>query len=758
MGVKKNPPKKKYPSPKKPPARKRRANTMLADNNEASSSSPAAAGGVATVDVPATPAPKAPTLRLVMASRGSTTPSLRLNGPKPPLQQRPDPITDSFLELIRPSPSLSSQLPDTLDSMPPPDLPLRKRRSIDPGPSFSQMLTGETVSLTGRSESPCFQRSSQSSFTARIRASVETPPDTSRDSNIDSQVTYDDVEDREERRRAQEAFLVKNSQRSHQQQKKKNVIKPRIKTKAPNSPKDTVIVDSPSEEEEEAIPYKLNVESFWEAEKIAFNTEIQKLKLGGEHPQLDTLSATQDGKAREYASSFGHISYYRLSLVATPSYGSLAATKQKHFSIPKTEGGEYRQTLKTILQELLDWKDKKELQIDLVYRYARNKSGVIDKEPAAVKTTATIITHSGRTQSSRNMSIADIPTALNPTGRLLNAQAVEDEINPVVIVRRDIRARWKCHKKDCDSQNYPEPTCYVNESKDLRRHYPITPQDLASWSAAIQEDRTGRLTVEQPPISLVVSWERKHKNKQRNEVRKKKNERQDDDIQETRHRLPPPATAPVITIIQLPPQSTPSTGTLTDIRTSRLEAELAARGHFEPHRSVSRAYSRQMSRGMTSAPEQRASSPVHVDIEDFIEDMKLQATSHDLLALDDAKNILMDKHYKSHHIQKWKGDEFEHKWEKLGIEPGIGRDLADHIDAFRRRKKPARARSPIHSPRSPTISTSRSARPILDSVENEDCAQRQSHQEQLQEEDEDEDYSGQQFDKDEITFEGDGCS
>lgn len=103
------------------------------------------------------------------------------------------------------------------------------------------------------------------------------------------------------------------------------------------------------------------------------------------------------------------------------------------------------------------------------------------------------------------MSIADIPTALNPTGRLLNAQAVEDEINPVVIVRRDIRARWKCHKKDCDSQNYPEPTCYVNESKDLRRHYPITPQDLASWSAAIQEDRTGRLTIEQSPMTLVVS-------------------------------------------------------------------------------------------------------------------------------------------------------------------------------------------------------------------------------------------------------------
>lgn len=133
---------------------------------------------------------------------------------------------------------------------------------------------------------------------------------------------------------------------------------------------------------------------------------------------------------------------------------------------------------------------------------------------------------------------------------------------------------------------------------------------------------------------------------------------------------------------------------------------------------------------------------MHYDMKDFIEDMKLEATAHDRIALDKAKNKLLDKHYKFHHIQKWKGENFEHKWEKLGIEPGIGRDLADNIGAFGRRKKPARVLPSGHSPRSPTISTSRFSRPVLDSIEDESCGHRQRHQQQMQEE-EDEDIEGE---------------
>ena len=63
------------------------------------------------------------------------------------------------------------------------------------------------------------------------------------------------------------------------------------------------------------------------------------------------------------------------------------------------------------------------------------------------------------------------------------------------------------------------------------------------------------------------------------------------------------------------------------------------------------------------------------------------------------KQKLLDKHYKSHHIQNWKGDEFEHEWEELGIEPGIGREMANNVNASGRRKKPARAltRMPSHA-------------------------------------------------------------
>lgn len=45
--------------------------------------------------------------------------------------------------------------------------------------------------------------------------------------------------------------------------------------------------------------YKLNMELFWENDKTAFHLDIQRRRLYGEHPPLHTLSATQDGKARE---------------------------------------------------------------------------------------------------------------------------------------------------------------------------------------------------------------------------------------------------------------------------------------------------------------------------------------------------------------------------------------------------------------------------------------------------------------------------
>lgn len=144
----------------------------------------------------------------------------------------------------------------------------------------------------------------------------------------------------------------------------------------------------------------------------------------------------------------------------------------------KTDPEEYQELLNMIFDELMDWKDKKELQLGLIYRYACNQSGVIEKEPAATKAVPAIITHSGRTQGSRSIGLIDVLTSSNLTGRLLNAQAVEDKMNFVFAVRREIRARWKCIKKDCEAQDYPEPACYINLAKDPRKHYLLTPLDV----------------------------------------------------------------------------------------------------------------------------------------------------------------------------------------------------------------------------------------------------------------------------------------
>lgn len=234
---------------------------MLGPDNEASSAP-------ARVDVPGTPAAKAPSLRLGMGSRQTATPSLKLHGPKPPVQQRPDPITDSLLELVAPSPPVLplSQLPDSLDSMPPPDFPASKRRSIAPGAeiqTFSQILASESLSLLQRSQSPC-SRPSQSGFGARMRAAMATRSDSPLDSQYDSQATHDDEEDREERRRDLEALRERQRRRSDQQKKDKEPARTTAKTKLSKPPtvqkdptvqQDAVEIDSHSAQRRRGANY-----------------------------------------------------------------------------------------------------------------------------------------------------------------------------------------------------------------------------------------------------------------------------------------------------------------------------------------------------------------------------------------------------------------------------------------------------------------------------------------------------------------------
>ena len=89
---------------------------------------------------------------------------------------------------------------------------------------------------------------------------------------------------------------------------------------------------------------------------------------------------------------------------------------------------------------------------------------------------------------------------------------------------------------------------------------------------------------------------------------------------------------------------------------------------------------------IVSVSEQRANNSIYVNLKIFIDEMKKNVISHDRKVLKNAKMKLLDKHYKFHHIQKWKDDDFEHKWEKLNIESNIKRDLINNVRAFERKQ------------------------------------------------------------------------
>ena len=101
---------------------------MLGPDHEASSSTVAAKKAspsvdTAAIDVPATPASsKTPRLRLKITSHRSSTSFLRLNESKSSAKQRSKSVTDFTLTLIQSSSTISSQLPKTLDSIPPSEL------------------------------------------------------------------------------------------------------------------------------------------------------------------------------------------------------------------------------------------------------------------------------------------------------------------------------------------------------------------------------------------------------------------------------------------------------------------------------------------------------------------------------------------------------------------------------------------------------------------------------------------------------------
>ena len=84
----------------------------------------------------------------------------------------------------------------------------------------------------------------------------------------------------------------------------------------------------------------------------------------------------------------------------------------------------------------------------MIYRYVYNKSDVIKKKSIAVKTILIIITYNDKILNNKFISLVEILISSNLIEWLLSVQIAENKINFIIIIKRDIRARWKCVKKN----------------------------------------------------------------------------------------------------------------------------------------------------------------------------------------------------------------------------------------------------------------------------------------------------------------------
>ena len=107
--------------------------------------------------------------------------------------------------------------------------------------------------------------------------------------------------------------------------------------------------------------------------------------------------------------------------------------------------------MNTVFEELLNWKHKKKIQFDLIYRYAHNKSDVIEKKFIIVKIIFIIITYNDKTLNNKFINLVEVLISSNFIKRLLSVQVAKNKINFIIIIKCNIRVRWKCVKKNYDN-------------------------------------------------------------------------------------------------------------------------------------------------------------------------------------------------------------------------------------------------------------------------------------------------------------------
>ncbi|KAK3176135.1 hypothetical protein OEA41_008219 [Lepraria neglecta] len=424
-----------------------------------------------------------------------------------------------------------------------------------------------------------------------------------------------------------------------------------------------------------AFKYKLAVRSFWEKDIQSSIIRSQTFRDYTVDGSNDILIRTMHNQQKEFAAKWaierGH-ACFRVSVQATPFYEKLTGPNRRSTT------AETQQDWYSVEDELREWqKDgKKGLQVDLIYHWARNSTGeipVVGK--AAEKKPGTIV--SGTARGSTHI----------PTNRLLGEMDETNAGEPWRQKQQEIHNRWACKSSICSNTGH---YCYLHKGE----HIPFLPRQSKMWAVAILRDTTGRISDDEPPASLLVELQQTQKKEARKEKRR-----------HTTETPTQPTTTPAYPTIggqfgQPPPLypygysfqpgfqpliSGPQS--LRDTRTSDLIKELRSRD-VDPTETTTRP-PHSISRSVTATPglsSYRNSSPVEGELAEFVGWLSKKHPEY-IKAYEEAKDELMDQGYTTDIIQAWKNDEHEEQWRKLGIKPGIGRQLARNVSKWGRERQ-----------------------------------------------------------------------
>ena len=507
----------------------------------------------------------------------------------------------------------------------------------------------------------------------------------------------EDEERREEVRIEQDKHIsAAVSQNGSQKKKASNISKPRGKnrseTAAPSSSLTRGAVDglpklglsqntnneSRIESPFETFNFNVHTRAFWEknVNTCLIHAGEEMHSFSGDNDLNITKHHQEIGeKANIYAIKRMQPSY-QVSVLATPSYGKLAKSKQHAvLAQDSTQWG-------SILLTLQRWHEEGfgDLKVELLYHFARTATGEVPPvSKAGQPTSKPVITKSSTLPSSH------IPT----TNQLLQREAAHTA-EPGEAEYEALLAKWVCDSHVCPNKGF---YCFVDRVDG--KHLKLDALTAKLWNHLISSDPSKRLSINEPPNQI-----RQRLQKTYNDDQKKKKKEASNGLPFSG--MPPPtwaaSTGPLAySPYQLPYQLGPyplpplpiassSTAHLSSIRTSTLQAELANRGVDSSERRSRSRSSSTMRRSISATSyipqaEQR-SSPVEANLDEYIKWMKKKNQTF-AADFEQAYKILLDQGYTTDIIQPWKTEE---KWKELGIKPGIGLQLAGNISKWGRER------------------------------------------------------------------------